>query len=501
MEPDTRTSTEQRAVESNILSFYETFLTINQTFDELKLNREAHIQYLQKALRGLGGGWASLDASKPWLCYWITHSLELLDAPFSPELTTNLINYLNKCQNPNGGFGGGPGQLPHLAPTFAAVSTLMLLNDDRAYKIINREKMKSFLLSLKLPNGAFMMHDQGESDTRSCYCAMVVASYLNILTPDLIEGTGEWLATCQTYEGGIGGEPGVEAHAGLAFCGLAALMIINKAHLIDLNRFIKWAVSRQMTSEGGFQGRANKVVDACYSYWGGGLFPLIDRLLQMKTQSPNTNANITNNSNVEVHSPTQTDLIGDEEGAKKTKRNLRTSAISMKSLRDSMKSGMSITEISESGEALDEVTRMNSVEMRDWNPNESGVVSESMDEDEEIDEISIAENLINMKHRSESFDQRPAGWLFNQKMLQQYLLTCAQEKNGGLRDKPGKSPDYYHTCYALSGISVAQHNALGLPPSVVGKSSNLLRPTDPLYNIGPEKLIRAFEYFSQLETL
>jgi protein farnesyltransferase subunit beta len=193
-----------------------------------------------------------------------------------------------------------------------------------------------------------------------------------------------------------------------------------------------------MTSEGGFQGRANKVVDACYSYWGGGLFPLIDRLLQMKTQSPNTNANITNNSNVEVHSPTQTDLIGDEEGAKKTKRNLRTSAISMKSLRDSMKSGMSITEISESGEALDEVTRMNSVEMRDWNPNESGVVSESMDEDEEIDEISIAENLINMKHRSESFDQRPAGWLFNQKMLQQYLLTCAQEKNGGLRDKPGK---------------------------------------------------------------
>jgi hypothetical protein len=34
MEPDTRTSTEQRAVESNILSFYETFLTINQTFDE-----------------------------------------------------------------------------------------------------------------------------------------------------------------------------------------------------------------------------------------------------------------------------------------------------------------------------------------------------------------------------------------------------------------------------------------------------------------------------------
>jgi hypothetical protein len=37
-----------------------------------------------------------------------------------------------------------------------------------------------------------------------------------------------------------------------------------------------------------------------------------------------------------------------------------------------------------------------------------------------------------------------------------------------------RSPDYYHTCYALSGLSVAQHNALGLPPSVLGKPNNLL---------------------------
>jgi prenyltransferase beta subunit len=33
-----------------------------------------------------------------------------------------------------------------------------------------------------------------------------------------------------------------------------------------------------------------------------------------------------------------------------------------------------------------------------------------------------------------------------------YILT-----RGGLIDKPGKSSDYYHTCYTLSGLSVAQH--------------------------------------------
>lgn len=39
-----------------------------------------------------------------------------------------------------------------------------------------------------------------------------------------------------------------------------------------------WAVKRQMDDEGGFQGRANKLVDGCYSFWVGGMFPLIQKL-------------------------------------------------------------------------------------------------------------------------------------------------------------------------------------------------------------------------------
>lgn len=46
--------------------------------------------------------------------------------------------------------------------------------------------------------------------------------------------------------------------------------------------------------------------------------------------------------------------------------------------------------------------------------------------------------------------------------LQEYGLLAAQreagpEPAGGLRDKPGKRPDLYHTCNNLSGLSVAQH--------------------------------------------
>lgn len=34
-----------------------------------------------------------------------------------------------------------------------------------------------------------------------------------------------------------------------------------------------------MRLEGGFQGRTNKLVDGCYSFWQGGAFPLLNALL------------------------------------------------------------------------------------------------------------------------------------------------------------------------------------------------------------------------------
>lgn len=45
--------------------------------------------------------------------------------------------------------------------------------------------------------------------------------------------------------------------------------------------FQRWTVNRQMSYEGGFQGRTNKLVDGCYSFWQGGAFPLIHMVLSM----------------------------------------------------------------------------------------------------------------------------------------------------------------------------------------------------------------------------
>lgn len=79
-----------------------------------------------------------------------------------------VVDFLDTCQNKEtGGFGGGPGQISHLASTYAAVNCLMIIGTEKAYKIIDREKLYNFFLSLKDPiSGGFFMHHGGEQDVR-----------------------------------------------------------------------------------------------------------------------------------------------------------------------------------------------------------------------------------------------------------------------------------------------------------------------------------------------
>ncbi|XP_050510298.1 protein farnesyltransferase subunit beta isoform X2 [Diabrotica virgifera virgifera] len=316
-----------------------------------------------------------LDASRPWLCYWILHPLSLINIQLDARRKKVIAKFLAKCQSPNGGFGGGPGQIPHLATTYAAVNALVILGTEEALNVINRKKLQEFLWRVRQVDGSFQMHENGEVDIRGAYCALSIASLTGIMTPELFRNTAEWIVSCQTYEGGFSGCPGMEAHGGYAFCGLAALVILNKGHLVDERALLRWLVQKQMKVEGGFQGRTNKLVDACYSFWQGGAFPLIYSLLYDAENPP--------------------------------------------------------------------------------------------------------------KHH-----------LFDNGCLQEYLLACCQNPNGGLIDKPGKNRDLYHTCYAISGLSIAQHFMDTTP--ILGPKRNEVLCTHPLYNIRPDFVRKALLYFNGL---
>ena len=68
-------------------------------FTSIRLERENHIPYLKKGLESLSRWMMALDASKPWLTYWILHSLELLEEDLSPEhIERFVLLFILKCE-------------------------------------------------------------------------------------------------------------------------------------------------------------------------------------------------------------------------------------------------------------------------------------------------------------------------------------------------------------------------------------------------------------------
>ncbi|RWW02981.1 hypothetical protein GW17_00033899 [Ensete ventricosum] len=99
----------------------------------------------------------------------------------------------------------------------------------------------------------------------NCFCQTALCNQISVCF------------SCQTYEGGIAGEPGSEAHGGYisfknllvlvlpmyTFCGLAAMILINEADRLDLPSLV--------VLEGGFKDKPGKQRDfyhSCYCLSG-----------------------------------------------------------------------------------------------------------------------------------------------------------------------------------------------------------------------------------------
>jgi protein farnesyltransferase subunit beta len=292
-----------------------------------RLDRQEHVAFLHQSLEQFPAAFVAVDASRPWMVYWALMGLYLLGedvTQYRDRLATvdfltafallltlafRVIKTFRPMQNASGGFGGGHGQYSHLAGTYAAILSLALVGGEAAYSLIDRESMWKWLGRLKRPNGGFEVCEGGEEDVRGAYCAMVVISLLNLPselpTPIHTEagvlttfqhGLEDYLAKCQTFEGGISGAPGNEAHGAYAFCAIACLFLMNEPQnalqCLDLPPLISWLSSRQYAPEGGFAGRTNKLVDGCYSHWVGGCWPLIQAVVNdaSSAQDPSTDA-------------------------------------------------------------------------------------------------------------------------------------------------------------------------------------------------------------------
>ncbi|PBP25367.1 prenyltransferase and squalene oxidase [Diplocarpon rosae] len=213
-----------------------------------RLSRDRHIAFLHKTLGKLPPRYVAADASRPWMFYWALTGLATLGEDVS-DYRERLINTVRPIQNLTGGFGGGNGQMSHLAPTYAILLSLAIVGGTEAMEIIDRKSMWKWLSMLKQPEGGFRMSVGGEEDVRGAYIAAVIITLLDLpleLHPDspawshgktnLITGLPEWISRCQTFEGGMSARPDVEAHGAYAFCALACLTIIGDPREIIPNR-------------------------------------------------------------------------------------------------------------------------------------------------------------------------------------------------------------------------------------------------------------------------
>jgi protein farnesyltransferase subunit beta len=130
-----------------------------------KLDRKRHIQFLCKSLKRLPAPYVAADASRPWMFYWALAGLATMGENIS-EYRQRLIGTVRPIQNTSGGFGGGNGQMSHLAPTYAIVLALAIVGGSEALEVIDRKAMWKWLGALKQPDGGFQMAVGGEEDIR-----------------------------------------------------------------------------------------------------------------------------------------------------------------------------------------------------------------------------------------------------------------------------------------------------------------------------------------------
>jgi len=310
-----------------------------------------------------------------------------------------------------------------------------------------------------------------------------VAHLLNLLTPEVTDKCVQYIASCQTWEGGLGGVPGNEAHGGYTFCGLAALSILKATDAIDIPLLLQWAVHRQMRLEGGFQGRENKLVDSCYSFWQGALFPILHDALTTSPHlhSPPPSVPVTTKYNDYLWNYYHNKLNIPPKPQTSSESTLTT---------ETTTEPISVTPITSERESvsIEEIDEETSAQQLKENGTDSGEAKDKLEEktsEPEPEELQINEG----------------DWLFSQTQLQDYLLLCAQDPQGGFRDKIGKGRDYYHTCYSLCGLSVAQNNLPNSRVSVIGSSKNLLKPMSVVHGIRQDKVDQALAYFQSLPAL
>ncbi|KAK6052276.1 prenyltransferase and squalene oxidase repeat-containing domain protein [Cooperia oncophora] len=116
-----------------------------------------------------------------------------------------------------------------------------------------------------------------EVDTRFSFCAVATLFLIDRMHVIDLDKAVRYVLSCYNFDGGFGTRPGSESHAGQVYCCLGTLCIARRLESIDRDRTAEWLAQRQCGS-GGLNGRPEKLPDVCYSWWVLASLAMLGRL-------------------------------------------------------------------------------------------------------------------------------------------------------------------------------------------------------------------------------
>ncbi|KAK3926954.1 Geranylgeranyl transferase type-1 subunit beta [Frankliniella fusca] len=292
----------------------------------MDFNQKKHARYFLRLLNVLPSHASNYDSTRLLVCFFAVSGLDLLDEldQLTPEKKDHIREWvyhlLVQAKNSDGedvvarsGFQGAstlilppatgtvchsvPYACGHVSMTYTGLGTLLILGDDLSR--INRKVVAAGVRACQQPDGSFCATLAGsECDMRFVYSAAAVCYILKDWS-----GMDKGLATdyilqSLSYDNAFAQGPGLESHGGHTFCAVASLSLMGTLHTMlstkQLDRLRRWCIMRQ---ESGFNGRPNKPVDTCYSFWVGATLKILD-CYDLINKSENRNFTLATQDNI-----------------------------------------------------------------------------------------------------------------------------------------------------------------------------------------------------------
>ncbi|XP_075152131.1 geranylgeranyl transferase type-1 subunit beta [Haematobia irritans] len=166
-------------------------------------------------------------------------------------------------------------QWGHLAMTYTSLGVLVTLGDDLSR--LDRKSIVDGVAAVQKPDGSFSAcYDGSENDMRFVFCAAAICHMLDYWGDVNKDKMFDFIMKSIRYDYGFSQHMEAEGHGGTTYCALAALQLSGQLHRVDqqtLENIKRWCIFRQVD---GFQGRPNKPVDTCYSFWIGAALKILN---------------------------------------------------------------------------------------------------------------------------------------------------------------------------------------------------------------------------------